>query len=90
MAINVLLTYNIGDVVWHVSTQTTAASTGTQCGGVKEAIVRTINVDINAMRTLKEYDIQYTDAFLGSATADEADLFPDVDSALTEYRSRIS
>lgn len=75
--------YNPGDTVYCLVTD--------NCGQlvVKEAVVRTVNIDINVTLTVDiSYDVVYTQS-ASSTTIDQDNVYPDVDSALTAYRAEV-
>lgn len=60
---------------------------------VQKAIVREVDVAVTIPTTIPTvtYTVSYTgQPVSGSAILTEANVFPDVDSALTEYRRRIT
>ena len=61
--------------------------------GVREGIVRSSTVEINATSTTITYDIAYTLPTIGcsgsSTEVEQDDLFADIDTALAEYKTRI-
>lgn len=77
-----------GQTVWCVVT----VSSGSSCEGVQPAVVKKVTITsvLPTIVPVVEYQVQYTNPFNGSAILEEQDLFGDVDSALTEYRSRIT
>jgi hypothetical protein len=77
----VTYTFIPNDIVWHVRADNE---------GVAEATVRTVTITHKNTGTTIEYDIAYIDALQGSAVAEEADLFADIDAALAEYKIRLT
>lgn len=56
--------------------------------GVREAIVKSLNVDVKYGNTSLQYNIAFTNAKYGSAIDVEEDLFADPTVALDEFQTR--
>lgn len=68
----------LGATVYHVAEDT----------GVREAVVKSLDIDVKYANTSLQYNIAYTNAKYGSAIVSEADLFADVEVALDTFQSR--
>lgn len=71
--------YSITDTVFHMD----AAK------GVREAVVRSVAINIAQPGTTKLYDIAFSKPTEGSAIVTEVTLYPDVDAALLAYKSTV-
>lgn len=71
--------YEVNQTVFHVD----------NTYGVREGIVKSISINTTVLGTTIRYNVQFVVTSFGSVEADEADLYADVDSALTQYRCRI-
>lgn len=79
MTTTITTDFEVGDTVYHVSATE----------GVREGIVKTIDINVpitGAINMSVVYNVVFTTTSFGSAEADEADLFGDVDAALAAYK----
>lgn len=81
----VVYSYQPNDVVFYVPPTSTVS-----CDGVREAVVRTVNIVHKTTGITISYDVAFTKTPGSTATALEVDLFPDIDSALAEYKIRLT
>ena len=68
--------YEINQEVFYVTLQ----------DGVREGVVRSSAVSIKPTATLITYDIAFKISTEGSSEANQDDIYPDVDQALTAYK----
>lgn len=66
-----------GDTVYHVS----------EDSGVRKGVVKTVEIALRVGLETIEYTVQMSDARDGLIDAIEADLFADVDAALSYYKT---
>lgn len=75
-----------GQTVWVIASPN---MNGVMCPGVQEAIVKKVTITSNlpTITPVIMYDVAYVNAFSGSASVPEMNVFGDIDTALTAYRT---
>jgi hypothetical protein len=76
MSTTITTAYDVNNTVYTVDAEE----------GVQKGVVQKTTITIKPTATIIEYDIQYVDAFNGSATMEEQDVFNDIDLALAAYK----
>jgi len=78
--------YDVNQVVFYVSAGVNTPNGPNNTCGVQEAVVRSVQINIDNTGTTIQYTLVFTQQPSNTITTLEANVYPDVDSALAAYR----